>query len=368
VFLSYAKEDRERAKLVADALTARGCVVWWDRLITGGALWGQEIERALAESWAVIVLWSEASVKSHFVLAEARHASERNTLIPASIESCVPPMPFGEYQTIDLTTWNGDAKAEAVDRLQAALERVRSGQTWPQRQLAIERLEQPRKRLTALSYASELFEFATGPKMFLVRKWDDPRLGSDAAIFCVISLMLVQIIGLPLSLKLGSTLRWELLGGFTFSPIRMLLLGAVIHFAWRVVGGAMRPTVTLSVVAYIYSLTGLLNVCAQNLSVGLLRTVQPALSDALFDSLTKGNTFATVYRAMMEHGIEWSALFLGLAVWPVVVIPFLCWGAFRLGNGFSRLQSAAAAAIAVVLGIPAYAISIMLTFVSVGPG
>jgi TIR domain len=367
--VEHAGEDRERARLVADALTARGRVVWWDRLIHGGTLWGAEIERALAESWAVIVLWSEASVKSHFVLAEARRGGDRHVLIPARIEPCAPPMPFGEYHTIDLITWTGDANAEAIDQLQAALDHVQSiEQTSPQAPFTNRRPEPPPKRTTALSYASELFEFAIGPKTFLVKKWDDPCLGSDAATFYIISLVLQQLIGLPLALKLGSTLLWELLGGFIFSPIRVILLGAVIHFAWRIVGSTMRPTVTLSLFAYTYGLTGLLYTCAQNLSVGLLRAVDPALSDTILDSITKGNTLVTIQRAMTEYGLARSALFLTLAAWPLVVIPVICWGAYRVGNKFSRLQSAAAAAIAVLLGIPAYAASVLLTVVSVGPG
>jgi hypothetical protein len=367
VFLSYAREDRERARLVADALTARGRVVWWDRLITGGTLWSEEIERALAESWAVIVLWSKASVKSQFVLAEARHAAERHVLIPASLEACAPPMPFGEYHTIDLTTWSGDANADAVEQLQAALDRVQRGEgTSPQALLTIP--APPGDPVTPLAYPKDLFEFATGPKTFLVRNWNDPHLGSRAAIFYIISMVLQLLIGLPLALKVGGTLLWELFGGFIFSPIRMILFGAIIHFAWRMVGSTMRPTITLSLFAYMYSLTWLLYTCTQNLSIGLLRSVDPALSNTIFDSVAKGNTLAIIQRAMMDYGLERSALFLALAVWPLVVIPLICWGAYRIGNHFSRLQSAVAGAISTVLGIPAYAASIALTVVSVGPG
>ena len=124
VFVSYAAEDREAARTLSEALVRRGYAVWWDRLITGGALWGQEIERAIAESWAVIVLWSGSSVRSDYVRAEARSAAERHILIPAFIGPCEPPMPFGEYQTLDLTAWD-EAHPDALDVVTEALERLR---------------------------------------------------------------------------------------------------------------------------------------------------------------------------------------------------------------------------------------------------
>src|SRR5688572_9477678 len=82
VFLSYAAEDAAVARLLADDLSRLGFRVWWDRLISGGAQWGPEIERAIDDARAVVVLWSPASVASHFVRAEARTAAERQALIP----------------------------------------------------------------------------------------------------------------------------------------------------------------------------------------------------------------------------------------------------------------------------------------------
>ena len=103
--MSYASEDREVAGQLAGDLVARGLHVWWDRLIEGGTVWAEEIDRALANAAAVVVLWSPASSQSHFVRAEARAAAERSALVPAIIDACQPPMPFGEYQTLDLTRW-----------------------------------------------------------------------------------------------------------------------------------------------------------------------------------------------------------------------------------------------------------------------
>ena len=71
VFLSYAREDRDRAAQLAEALEDMAHEVWWDRQIHGGPLFAEEIDRALRESHAVVVLWSRASLASNWVLDEA---------------------------------------------------------------------------------------------------------------------------------------------------------------------------------------------------------------------------------------------------------------------------------------------------------
>jgi hypothetical protein len=77
VFMSYASEDRERARNLASALEARGWSVWWDRKIVAGETYDQTIERHLESAKSVVVLWSKDSVASEWVKNEATAASER---------------------------------------------------------------------------------------------------------------------------------------------------------------------------------------------------------------------------------------------------------------------------------------------------
>ena len=71
VFLSYDREDLDRARSIAVTLEKAGHSVWWDRHIRGGAQYSKEIENALKRADAVIVLWSEHSVESPWVRDEA---------------------------------------------------------------------------------------------------------------------------------------------------------------------------------------------------------------------------------------------------------------------------------------------------------
>ncbi len=58
VFLSYARPDSTIAQQLADTLGDSGHQVWWDRHIEGGSRFVSEIDNALKEAEAVIVLWS----------------------------------------------------------------------------------------------------------------------------------------------------------------------------------------------------------------------------------------------------------------------------------------------------------------------
>ncbi len=100
VFLSYSRADQAQARMLAQALEAAGLQVWWDTLIEGGAAFAKTIEAALAASDAVIVLWSQHSVSSDWVLDEAARGRDLKKLVPLSIDGTEPPLGFRQYQSI----------------------------------------------------------------------------------------------------------------------------------------------------------------------------------------------------------------------------------------------------------------------------
>jgi len=108
IFISYASEDRERARTLASALEGRGWSVWWDRKIVAGQSFDQVIERELYTAKSVVVLWSNDSISSEWVKNEAAAAAERSVLVPALIDNVKLPLEFRRKQTADLIGWVGD--------------------------------------------------------------------------------------------------------------------------------------------------------------------------------------------------------------------------------------------------------------------
>jgi tetratricopeptide (TPR) repeat protein len=121
VFLSYVREDAEKARSLAAILERAGHSVWWDRQIKGGAQYSAEIEAALDAAEKVIVLWSATSVRSAWVRDEAAAGRDTGRLVPVALDKTQPPLGFRQFQTIDLSNWNGKGSAPGVKDLQAAL-------------------------------------------------------------------------------------------------------------------------------------------------------------------------------------------------------------------------------------------------------
>ena len=108
IFLSYARADRLQVSELAAGLEDAGHQVWWDRCLTGGAEYGREIEAQLAAADVVLVAWSAAAAKSHWVRDEAAAGRDRNRLVPVSLDGTPPPLGFRQLHTVDLTAWKAD--------------------------------------------------------------------------------------------------------------------------------------------------------------------------------------------------------------------------------------------------------------------
>ncbi|MFY9259421.1 MAG: TIR domain-containing protein [Gallionella sp.] len=107
IFLSYSTADRERVRPLYDALKQQGWTVFWDHAsIQMGAKWQKIITEELNACGCVMVVWTQNSLKSDYVLDESRHAKQREVLLPLSFDDTKPPLGFGGVQTLDITDWD----------------------------------------------------------------------------------------------------------------------------------------------------------------------------------------------------------------------------------------------------------------------
>jgi hypothetical protein len=106
IFISYSKADYDKIVMLSAYLESECWTVWWDRNLGSGEPFRDRIMKELDAARAVIVLWTQHSINSRFVHAEARRAEKAGKLIPVK-ESDVGiddiPVPFGELHTLDLS-------------------------------------------------------------------------------------------------------------------------------------------------------------------------------------------------------------------------------------------------------------------------
>jgi len=134
VFVSYARSTEAEAQQVADALRALGHEVWRDDELPAHRTYSEVIEERLQAAGAVVVIWSAEACKSQWVRAEADVARGKGTLVQASVDGTVPPIPFNQIQCADLKGWDGDRAAPGWRKVEgsvSALVGARGAQSGP---------------------------------------------------------------------------------------------------------------------------------------------------------------------------------------------------------------------------------------------
>jgi adenylate cyclase len=121
IFISYARPDEQLASRMADVLREEGFEVWRDDQLPAHRPYAEVIEERLSGARAVVVLWSAEAAKSHWVRAEADSARAALTLVQASLDGTVPPMPFNQIQCADLKAWDGQRTSTGWRKLLASV-------------------------------------------------------------------------------------------------------------------------------------------------------------------------------------------------------------------------------------------------------
>ena len=148
VFISYARQSEREAHQIAELLRGRGFSVWRDDELPAHRAYSDVIEERLKSAKAVVVLWSGESAKSHWVRAEADTAREAGTLVQATLDSSLPPMPFNQIQCADLNGWNGDTGSAGWRKLEGSVAALVGGGAEPD---SISTTAAPRKQAVRAS-------------------------------------------------------------------------------------------------------------------------------------------------------------------------------------------------------------------------
>ena len=121
VFISYARSSEGLANRAAEALREAGYSVWRDDELPAHRSYAEVIEERLKSAKAVVVLWSAEAAKSQWVRAEADTARGTGTLVQASVDGTLPPIPFNQIQCADLKDWDGNTDSLGWQKLESSV-------------------------------------------------------------------------------------------------------------------------------------------------------------------------------------------------------------------------------------------------------
>jgi TPR repeat protein len=106
IFISYSKQEPGPTEALAADVEMLGYTTWWDTSLLPGERFPSKIRLELEAAKVVIVIWSESSVKSEWVYAEAQLAQALSKLITVHVpglDLSKVPLPFGARH-IELVT------------------------------------------------------------------------------------------------------------------------------------------------------------------------------------------------------------------------------------------------------------------------
>ena len=122
VFISYKREERPFAERLSIVLEQLGFEVWWDFDLLSGDRYRKVIRAVIDECHVAVVLWSNRSVESDFVMDEAEYAKAQGKLCPVRIDNVDIPFGFGSLHTDDLTGWDSELFHPQFQSLVRAIE------------------------------------------------------------------------------------------------------------------------------------------------------------------------------------------------------------------------------------------------------
>ena len=121
VFISYSRNDLAAVTRLAEAVEAEGYEVWWDADLPPHLSYGDVITAKIGMAKAAIVVWSQASVASEWVRAEADMARNQKKLVQTALDNVMPPLPFNQIQFAEIGGWRGEPDHPGWRKVKASL-------------------------------------------------------------------------------------------------------------------------------------------------------------------------------------------------------------------------------------------------------
>jgi hypothetical protein len=372
VFISYASTDRQKAARLAEILAGEGLSLWWDNDIPPGSTWSDVIEKALNEARCVIVLWSSASISSHWVNAEAREGLRRGILLPVVLDGVTMPLEFRSIQAIDLSPRSDPLQEQELDKLTNAVAAI-LGKPIPRQNAAppaAKARQWPPYEASnqALTYLAKFVQLVVGPKAFLAGELENPqRAWKDATLFLLLTYCFGFLLTLPLPSK-NPIMDFVVEAAFVLFTV--LVFGIAVYVSWRLVGATAPLQMFLTIHFFC---AGVLNLVQKTTFValwGLMRLLsEPAWFAQLKETLFCSADLGSLHPLLAGNARVLPALFLvvftGVAIGIVWVIAV--WGAYRKLNNLSRARSVGAAVIFVPLALLAHGISYLAASALLSP-
>lgn len=192
IFISYKKEDRDRARVIAEMFVANGFDVWWDIELLPGQNFADEINSVINTAKAAVVLWTPKSVQSDWVKAEATLAKNRNILVPVWLEKTDLPVPFNTLHTHDLTGWSGHV---GDTRLSVLLEGVRSVAGKPNKEKLVRSKEEIEEILEKPSLETEYWNSVNNREQQSIEEYEAyiSKFGGNGAFSDLASLRITNL-------------------------------------------------------------------------------------------------------------------------------------------------------------------------------
>jgi TIR domain len=124
IFISYAADDRDRVSSLVQALEKTGWTIFWDRTIPAGKTWRQRLDAEIQTCRSLVVVWTQKSVNSEWVMEEAEIGKRKQILVPVLFDEVDPPFGFGSIQAANLVMWNGSDSDASFTHLVSDIQTV----------------------------------------------------------------------------------------------------------------------------------------------------------------------------------------------------------------------------------------------------